>query len=178
MFKTRQTFFINIFILLIVSFGHSQSKYNSGLSLKSIQADFLSLILINSVTIYSDIDVIKLEPVAKSFGVRMGFEAIHMFGLVHPIDDYPIRNLYISLRVSSNNIFHINTFISYVNSHTFLNHIGEGDGYFIRVGAEASKYFFNNKIGLKFKLNYPIYTVSGKSHGFIGLGIVTGLLSY
>ncbi len=168
-----------VLLLVLFGFGHGQSKYTAGLSLKSIQTDILSLVFINGISMYSDVDVFtQTSPDASSYGVRMGGEAIHLFGLVHQNDQYPIRNLYIALRASSNKIFHINASLAYVNAHTFAGRPGKGDGDFLRVGMEASRYFLGNTLGIKIKLNYPIYTFTGRGHGFIGFGIVAGLLNY
>ena len=107
-------------ILLSVSINvYGQSKYSSGLYLKSIQADFTSLVLINGASVYSDIDIFKEISEPRSFGLRLGYEVVDII----PINEhgqtkgYPIRNFCFSVRRSTAiNSFQVNGFFSYVNT--------------------------------------------------------------
>ncbi|MFW9929420.1 MAG: hypothetical protein ACFFD1_08520 [Candidatus Thorarchaeota archaeon] len=175
--KTKYLLIVLIFCT-IVSNSYGQSEYSYGLNLKSFQADFTSFILINGATIYSDIDVIKLALNKNSFGFRLELEAVHAFGLVHPVEGFPIRNLGFSIRSSLKpKKLWVNTLVSYINTHSFYAGYGHIDGNNLRFEIEAINYF-KYDIGLKFKLQIPVFNLQGKRTGwFIGFGVVAGYLN-
>ena len=122
----------------------------------------------------------KKGPGLNTDRFQAGVKLTDVFGLVKVAEGFPLRNLYFALRGSSHKgHFPINGYLSYVNSAS-LNKSGiDRVGNFIKFGFDVNKYFWDNKFGLKFKLDVPLYTISGKNNGFyIGLGFVMDYLEY
>ncbi len=158
----------------------AQSAPSTGIFFKGIQADITSAILFNRVSIYGDIDIYKKGPGLNSYGFQAGADLTHVFGLVKVAEGFPLRNLYFSLRASSQKgNFPVSVYLSYVNSASLDKSNIDRAGNFIKFGFDVNKYFWDNKLGLKFKLDVPLFTISGKNNGFyVGLGFVIGYLEY
>lgn len=162
------------------SFVHGQSSPSTSVVLKSIQMDITSALFFNRLSLYSDVDIYKKGPSQNSYGFQAGADLTHLFGLVKVPEGFPVRNVYFALRASSTmGQIPINMYLSYVNGASLRHSKINRSGTFIKMGADVNKYFWDNKLGLRFKLDLPVYTLSGTDNGFyVGLGLVIGYLKY
>ena len=142
--------------------------------------DVTSAVLFNRVSLYTDVDFYKKDSGLTSYGFQAGLDMTHQFGLVKVPEGFPIRNAYFALRASSSSKnFPVNIYLAYVNTKSLDNSTLDLSGNFIKMGFDINKYFWENKFGLKFKLDLPFYTISGSNNGFYtGFGIVFGILNY
>jgi len=157
-----------------------QSKYSKGIFLKSIQVDFTSLILINGASLYNDIDFFKKKSGSATYGLRMGLDLVDIRSITEgDVEGYPVRNLSASIRASSKpSKSQVNGLLSFVNTRSMNSSFERKDGNNLRLEIEAIKYFTSERVGLKIKLQLPVFNFQGeRTGGYIGLGFVLGYLS-
>jgi hypothetical protein len=173
---------IRFFLLLFFISGSllAQSKYTSVVSLKSIQADITSLLLINGASLYGDVDFFKRKSGFATYGIRAGIAVVDFNSIAQGnVEGFPVRNLSAGIRASTKiSSYNVNSILSYVNTRSLSKSPERKNGINLLLNVEVEKYFKSGLIGLKFKFQLPAFHFDGEyKGGYIGFGIVFGYLS-